>query len=302
MDLLHRAINDSLSVRLVAAITTGASREGAKRQNAQPTEALMLARGISAGCLLATLAKGNAERVRIHMRGQGPVQALIVDAHGDGRVRACLQEPLPEQSPAAAFASHENGRPSVAAALGKQGDVSVVRDLGLKQPYEGTTNLASGEVDEDLSLYLNSSEQLPSVLVCDARLDAAGRIAQSAGILCQAFPGADPDVLDRFKERLSGDTLYQFLRQPRSAQDLLQLASGEQKLDVMGEPRPLRFECGCGEQRARSVLSTLGVQELHELADERETIEITCNFCRQVTTLSAAQVHALADELSRSQS
>lgn len=302
MDQLHRAINDSLSVRLVAAITTDASREGARRQEAQASEAIALSRGISAGCLLATLAKGDKERVRIHLRASGPAQALIVDAHGDGRVRACLKTPLPPDAPQAQFASTPTGRPSVAAALGSQGELSVVRDLGLKQPYEGNHALASGEVDEDLALYLNKSEQLPSLLVCDARLDAAGRIAQSAGILCQAFPGADPDVLDRFRETLAEDNLYQFLRQERSVTDLLQLASGGESMDIMGEPRSLRFECSCGVARARSVLATLGAQELHDLANERESVDITCNFCRLVTTFSAQQVHDLADEISRSQS
>lgn len=301
MDQLHRAINDSLSVRLVAAVTTMAAREGARRQQAQPTEAIALARGISAGCLLATLAKGDQERVRIHFRATGPAKALIVDAHGDGRVRACLSEPLSPDDPAAAFRTGDSGRPSVAAAL-QSGELSVVRDLGLKQPYEGNISIKSGEVDEDLEHYLNASEQLPSLLVCDARLDAAGRIAHSVGILCQAFPGADPDVLDTYRERLSGDTLYQMIRQSRSVEDLLALASGDQKLDIMGEPRSLRFECTCGEARARSVLATLGAQELHELADERETIDITCNFCRQVTTLTSKQVHELADQLTRSQS
>lgn len=345
MDELHRAINDALSVRIVAAICTQSAREAARRQDAQASEALILARAIGAGCLLATLAKGEKERVRIHLRGSGPIKGVIADAHGDGRVRACLEHPLrsaehpaaqptreqaaklhaqtvskptsepaskadpglnaetdPAKPPPVAPAISPSQRWSVQAAVGASGSISVVRDLGLKQPYEGTCALVSGQVDEDIEHYLNTSEQLPSLLICDALLDAAGRIIQAGGVLCQAFPGADPEVLHKYKERLAGDTLYQFLRQPRSAEDLLNLASGMDKIDIMGKPRPLRFECSCGPKRARSVLATLGADELRKLAQERETVDVTCNFCHQAITLSSAQVVEIADELARSRS
>lgn len=321
-DTLLRAINEPETVRVVAALTTEAAREACERQGATFATAVIIARSITAGVLLATLAKGDRERVRVQIAGNGPVGQVMIDAYGDGRVRACVSRTLAPTHLANRMLTHAPGeRPSVAVAVGSRGHVVVTRDLGLATPYQGSVDIQTGEIDDDLEHYLNASEQLPSVLRAAVVLDQHGHVLQAAGVMAQGFPGIDPTELEPVRARLFGldELLVAHARQRPSLAHSRPPANDSCSVDelvafALGQPsregpaaadqpfrrmleHPVRFHCPCGPQRARSVLSTLGAADLEALANEQEQTEVRCNFCGQVTTLSAAQVRELAAEL-----
>ena len=204
MDTLLRAINEPETIRVVAATTTEAVREACRRQEARGVAAIVIGRALTSGALLATLAKGERERVRIQLGGHGPVGQVIIDAHGDGRVRACVERQLSEAQLEPIVIGQ---RPSTASAVGTRGHVVVTRDLGLATPYQGTVDMRSGEVDEDLEHYLDASEQLPSTLRTEVVLDQHGEVLRAAGILAQSFPGSDPELIAAVRKRLAGDAL-----------------------------------------------------------------------------------------------
>lgn len=299
MDTLLRAIDASETIRVIAAVTTDTVREACRRQGATHISAIALGRAITAGALLATLGKGEKERLRVQLSGGGPLGQLAIDSHGDGRVRACLGQALSDKHLANRMLD-EQPRPSTAIAVGHRGHLVVTRDLGLQTPYQGSVELRSGEIDEDLEHYLVTSEQLPSALRVAVLLDGEGKVLRAAGILAQSFPGSDPALIDAVRVRLPG--LRQTLAtHERTPEELVGLALGGEPARSMHQ-HGVEFHCPCGPQRALGVLSTLGSTDLEALADEREQTEITCNFCGLVTTVSAVQIRELAAQLRAHQS
>jgi len=299
VDQLRRAITSDFSLRVVAAVTTGLVTEACNRHALRGIEAVALGRALTAGCLLTTLTKGDAERLRLELRGSGPLRGLLVDARGDGSVRGCLQRHLTAEE-------HERlsvgtGRLTVAPALGLHGTLVVTRDLGLEQRYQGSVEVMTGEVDRDLEHYLNTSEQLPSVLACEVVLDHHDRVQRAAGVLVQTFPGGDTAELDRLRGVIAAGNLGDLLRHDRSCEELIGFALMGEAHDDMGAS-PLQFRCTCGPDRARTVVSTLGADDIDALAAEQSQTEIRCEYCGAVYSLSADQLRALAAEIRRERS
>jgi molecular chaperone Hsp33 len=271
------------AARLVAALTTPAAREAARRHQATGTAALALARGATSGLLLSTLTK-DEERVTLQVLGNGPLGGLTVDASSSGRVRAYQRNPAVRLPPLRA-ATEAAGRLSVAPGVGREGIVHVLRDLGLRETFSGETSLISGEVDEDVEHYLSASEQIVSALACDGLLDADGdTITIAGGVLVQALPGSGgADVVAAARLRLRGGGLTRALGgHPPTAEALARAALGDaaaelQVLDV----RPVIFHCPCSRDRAAASLTLLGGAELGTMILDDGKAEVICNFCRE---------------------
>ena len=295
MDSLVRAVTTDHAVRFVTVVTTSLAREVCRRVEAKELEARVLARLCTTGCMLATIAKEGHERVMINIRAEGPLGRLIADSWGDGRARACLEQRLsPDQ---AAVGTNESGvRPSIAHAVGARGSLTVTRDLGLEQQYQGTVDLISGEIDEDVEHYLNTSEQLPSVVRCATLLDGRGDVRRSAGIMAQILPGTDPSRLDEIRARLREATLRDVLAQDRTANELAIFANGGDPLKTHNS-NPVRFYCPCDEGHARRVVSTLGAGDLESLANEQPVTDVRCHFCGHNYALEADVLRKIATEL-----
>ncbi len=294
MDGLLRAINDDETIRVIAATTSEAVREACRRQHAEGLAAVAIARGLTCGVLLATLAKQDKERVRIQFAGNGPAGNLLVDAHGDGRVRACLEH-AEADSPSVELDAGAP-RPRTARLIGASGSLVVTRDVGLAHGYRGAVEIVSGEIDEDLQNYLDRSEQLPSALRCEVVLDNRGEVVRVAGVLAQSFPGSPSELIAEVRDRLApghGQLASLLATRERSLDELVGFVLGGETFTRMLE-YPVTFHCPCGPARALAVLSTLGSADLEALANEQETTEVRCNFCGKVTRLSAAEVRELA--------
>ena len=197
-DHLIRAISEEANLRLVAAVTTELVAAAARRHGLSPSATLALGRTLTSGLLLATLTKGD-ERVSVQLLGDGPLGSVTVDATAKGDVRGYVLHP--EAGPVAV-----HGRGNVAAVLGRHGVVNVLRDLGLKELYQGQVALTTGEIDEDIEAYLRSSEQVPSALGCEVLLDASGQVVGAAGVLVQSLPGGDFESVREMQHALrTGD-------------------------------------------------------------------------------------------------
>lgn len=299
VDQLRRAIKSDFSLRVVAAVTTELVIEACSRHALRGVEAVALGRALTAGCLLTTLTKNDSERLRLELRGTGPLRGILVDARGDGTIRGCLQRLLTTEEHQRLSAG--TGRLRVSPAIGKHGTLVVTRDLGLEQQYQGSVEVVSGEVDEDLEHYLNTSEQLPSVLSCEVVLDHQDRVLRAAGVLAQTFPGGDTTELDGLRELIGTGSLVDLLRHERSCEALIGFALGGEAHDDMGL-LPLKFLCNCGPERARSVVATLGAEDVESLAAEQAQTEIRCEYCGSVYALSAAELRELAADIRRERS
>lgn len=298
MAVLQRAISTDQSFRALAAITTDVVREACKRHELVGAEAIILGRALTAGCLLSTLTKNDDERVRIAFRGDGPLGKIVVDSRSNGKVRGYIQlaedatpEPIPEVI---------HGRLRIGALVGA-GSLMITRDVGLENPYQGIVELTTGELDDDLEHYLTRSEQMPSALTCEVILDARGGVLRAAGILCQTFPGAPTEAVLGLQKSLFHGSLADLLRQERSPDELISFALAGEPHETLAAT-PLSFSCHCDMNRARSIISTLGAEDIDALADEPGPTEVRCSYCGTRYTLSPTELHALADELRRDRS
>jgi len=278
------------SIRVVAAVTTDTVREGCRRHGLRGVEAMALGRGLTAGCLLATLTKTEDERLRLSLQSSAAIKSMLVDARGNGTVRGCITSRLkapvmPQGEQIGAFVG--------------SGQLVITRDLGLPKPYQGVVPLSSGEIDEDIETYLNGSEQLPSVLRCRVILDSAGDVVRAGGVLCQTFPESDPESLEPLRGVLLG--LTSLLQKDRTPEELMGFALLGGKFDAMAQSE-LSYHCVCGRDRALSVVSSLGAEDIDKLATEQESTEIRCSFCGDTYTLSADDLRALAVTLRETRS
>jgi len=302
-DEIVRCTVDHGAARVVAVTTTNVAREAIRRHAATGASAVALARGLTSGLLLATLTK-DQERVTLQVIGDGPLGGVTVDATAEGTARAYVKNVAAHLG---APAMSPSRRPSLAHALGRDGLVSVVRDLGLRESFRGQTSLASGEIDEDCERYLTESEQIDSALRCDTVLAPDGRVLAAAGILVQALPGGrGAAFVHAARERLVAGALCDALaaavaspaRTPPDAGTLIEEALG----DVLGawhalDARPVRFHCPCSRERAGASLALLGAAELATMILEDGQAEVICNFCSAHHDFTGAELELIRREL-----
>jgi molecular chaperone Hsp33 len=278
-DEIVRGVLADLPVRVVAAVTTGVAREAARRHQARPAGAIALGRGLTAGLLLATLTKDD-ERVTLQVLGDGPLGGVTVDANGAGTARAYVKHPL---AGAIGRGDPPAARPSLAAAIGRAGVVSVIRDVGLGENFSGTTAISSGEIDEDVERYLTDSEQIESALACDAAAADDGRVVASAGILVQALPGEAAIEVALSRGLFADGALARVVAAglPPSGDDLLRAVFGDRLGEIrVLDRRPARFHCPCSRERAGDSLAMLGDADLGAMILDDGKSEVICNFCR----------------------
>lgn len=271
VDHLVRAIDRDRHIRVCAAITTALVTDAARRHDLSPAASRAVGRALTAGVLLATLTKGE-ERVTIQLMGDGPLGSLTVDANGAGDVRGYALHP----QAGADFPADRH----VADVVGRRGVVNVLRDLGLKELYQGQTAMVTGEVDEDIEAYLRASEQVPSALGCDVLLDGSGRVAAAGGVLVQAMPGGDPDIVREVQHALRTDLVRQLLgNDVRSARTIAERAWTAGPLEFMDGERAIRFHCRCSPGRIGEMLALLGTVDLDEMIADDKPAEVVCNYC-----------------------
>ncbi len=292
-DHLVRTLNPEKTVRAVAAVTTDLCRHAAQIHELVGPAAEALCRLLTASGLMATLTKGR-ERVIVAIQGDGPLASLEADADAEGNIRGYAHW-LRDMSHPEGASPHADL--SVPGLVGQAGSLVVIRDLGLKELYQGVAELKSGEVDEDLEGYLNQSEQLPSFLRCRALLDERGEILAAGGLLLQSMPGGQ-EHLDRIRTELSEEPLMEFLKsRPPEELSAIELANTLWETDLqVGEWRTLRFHCHCSRQSAREALSTLPSQDLRELIEEGRA-EVTCHYCRRVWEFDPDELSAILAEV-----
>jgi molecular chaperone Hsp33 len=303
-DEVVRSVLENLPVRIVAATTTAAVREAARRHEAGPAATLALARGLTAGLLLATLTKDD-ERVTLQILGDGPLGGVTVDATAAGTARAYVKHPSAGAIGAIGSIGSTQpagGRPSLAAAIGQTGLVNVIRDVGFREPFSGQIALATGEIDEDVEAYLEKSEQVVSALACDALLGPDGALDFAAGILVQALPGSDGAALVAAASVLiaDGEFLRALAGARRDGEGVVAAVLGQRLGTVQVlDRRPVTFACPCSRARAGTSLALLGEAELAAMILDDGKAEVICNFCRARYEFDETELEIIRREQSK---
>ena len=295
---LHGPEGEGEAVRVLAGITTDVAAEAARRHHAVAGAAVALARVATSGLLLATLTKGG-EKVTLQILGSGTLGGLTADANdaGDVRVYASSSEML--------VPGGAGKRVSLSRAVGRQGVVNVIRDLGMREQYRGQSPMITGEIDEDVENYLRLSEQIDSALGCEAVLaEGMGGVAASGGVLIQAMPGSEHAGLIReVQHRLRTGVLYDILaaggEATRDGEVMVRELLGDLLLAgglVVLDRRPVRFFCPCSRERVDASLALLDDADLEAMIKEDGRAEVTCNFCGEVYDVPGADLEKIRAE------
>lgn len=294
-DHIIRCLLRERPVRVVAVITTEVAREAARRHGVVAGGQIALARGATAGLLLATLTKGR-ERVTVQIVGDGPLGGITVDANSDGDARAYVQ------NPAHLIPGRAGERVRLVSHLGRRGVVSVVRDLGLKQRVQGQAPILSGEIDADVEHYLTTSEQIESAMGCDAVLGEDGGVQVSGGVLVQTMPDHEghKNLVAEMWRRLRLDAVFDALAAAPelTAEDLARAVLGEyaDEIDVL-DIQPVRFHCPCSHERVREMLEVVPVDELDAMINDDGGAEVTCDFCRERYEITVEQLGTIREAI-----
>lgn len=292
-DQLIRATAAEGGIRAVGVITTRLTEEARQLHKLSYVATAALGRTMSAGLLLASNMKRAGSRVNIRIKGNGPLDGILVDAGLDGTVRGYVDNPTIELPPNAV------GKLDVGGAVGRDGYLYVVRDVGYGYPYASTVELVSGEIGDDVTHYLVTSEQTPSALVLGVFVGAKG-VTASGGLLIQILPKAarDETLIETLESRvaaLSGFTplLQAGLTIPSIFEQLL----GDMGVVILPETQLVRFHCGCSFDRVLGALKMLGEAELQDMIEKDDGAEATCHFCGKVYQASSDELAQLIVDL-----
>lgn len=293
VDQLIRATAAEGGIRAVGTITTKLTEEARQKHKLSYVATAALGRGMSSGLLLASSMKREGSRVNIRFKGNGPLGGLLVDAGLDGTVRGYVDNPQIELPP------NSLGKLDVGGALGKRGYLYVVRDVGYGYPYSSTTELVSGEVGEDITHYLVTSEQTPSALMVGVYVDSQG-VSAAGGILLQIMPKAarDETLVETLETRIAKlKSFTTLLRESYSLPDMFQEILGDLGLSILGETQLVRFNCNCSFERVMGALKMLGEAELQDMIEKDHGAEATCHFCGKIYQANEEQLNQLITDL-----
>jgi molecular chaperone Hsp33 len=237
--------------------------------------------------------KREGSRVNIRVKGKGPLGGILIDAGLDGTVRGYVDNSTVELPP------NERGKLDVGGAVGHDGYLYVVRDVGYGYPYSSTVELISGEIGDDIAHYLVTSEQTPSALVVGVFVGAEG-VTAAGGILIQVMPKAARDealvqTLESRVAKLSGFT--PLLQAGKTLPEIFEQILGDMDLVILPEVQLLRFHCGCSFDRVLGALKMLGEAELQDMIEKDDGAEATCHFCGEVYQASSSELAQLIEDL-----
>jgi len=277
-------------VRAVGIRSTNLVRKAMQIHDTSPVATAALGRFLSGSLLLASNLKNeNASQTSI-IRCDGPIKGMTAVCDAKGHIRGFVNEPVVENF------LHHPGKLNVGAAVGN-GSLSIIRDSGSGEPYSGTVELVSGEIAEDFTYYLASSEQIPSITSLGVLLEKE-TVSQAGGFLIQLLPGATDETIEYLEKRAGGgfpDVTF-LLSEGLEPEKILDMFLGDPDI-VFLEAFPIAYQCNCSKERMEKNLITLGKKELQELSEEKEDITLECHFCNQKYQFSSKTLEEMANNL-----
>lgn len=273
-DYIVRATAADGQIRAFAATTRNLVECAREAHNTSPVATAALGRLLTAGAMMGIMMKGEQDLLTLRIQGDGPIKGLTVTADAKANVKGYVFNPGVMLPPNA------KGKLDVGSSLGN-GVLSVIRDIGLKEPYVGQTILVSGEIAEDLTYYYATSEQIPSSVALGVLMNKENTVRQAGGFIIQLMPEASEEIIDRLEQKLNEmEPITSLLDKGHAPEQVLEQILGEFGLQIL-DTLPTRFFCSCDKARVEKALVSIGAKELQEMIDEGKSIEVNCHFCNK---------------------
>ncbi len=286
-DEIIRIITQDGWVRASGITAKGMVSRAREIHDLSPTATAALGRALMAASMMGNQMKGEQDSLSLQFKGGGPLGAVCVVSDFQGNVRGYVGNPHVSNS------YLRPGKLDVGAAVGKDGYLTVIRDLGLKEPYVGSVPLYSGEIAEDVTAYFAASEQIPTACALGVLVNQRGEVAQAGGYLIQLMPGAPEEVISAVEDGIRRiPSVTGALEDGLTAVDLLAQVLGPLGLEVL-ESQPVEYRCNCSRERVERALLSMGSAELRSLIEEQGQAELHCQFCDRVYHFSREELEGL---------
>ena len=287
-DYLVRAAAADAQVRAFAVTARDTVETARKAHDTSPVMTAALGRLLCAGAMMGSMMKGDADILTLQIRGDGPAGGLTVTADSKGRVKGYAVHPqviLPANS---------QGKLDVGGAIGA-GTLQVIRDLGLKEPYVGQTDLQTGEIAEDLTWYFAASEQVPSSVGLGVLMEKNNTVKQAGGFIVQLMPFAEEAVIEKLEANLSRiHSVTKLLEDGNSPEQILGILLEGMDMEILSA-MPVEFSCNCSRERVAKALYSIGKKEMDEMIADGEPIEVKCHFCNRAYQFSVEDLKQIRD-------
>ncbi|HEX7066154.1 MAG TPA: Hsp33 family molecular chaperone HslO [Bacillales bacterium] len=288
-DYLVKATAFDGQVRAYAARTTNTVAEAQRRHDTWATASAALGRTITGAVMTGAMLKGN-DKLTVKVEGGGPIGAIIADADGKGEVRGYVGNPHVD------FDLNESGKLDVARAVGTNGTLSVVKDLGMREHFTGQVPLISGEIGEDFAYYFVSSEQVPSSVGVGVLVNPDHTILAAGGVIVQMMPGAAEITAKRIEKAIEKvEPISKLIESGLTPEEILNEWLGRDNIKIL-DRMDLQFECNCSKERIANGIISLGQEEIESMIEEDGQAEATCHFCRSVYHFDRDELKALKEE------
>ncbi|MGV8984653.1 Hsp33 family molecular chaperone HslO [Clostridium sp.] len=275
MDKLVRATAKGGQVRIIAAITTDLVNEGVSMHLCAPTAAAALGRMLTAGTLMGTMLKSKEDSLTMQIDGGGSAKGVVVTAHADSSVKGYIGNPNAD------LPANSKGKLDVSGAIGMDGYLRIIRDMGLKEPYIGQVPISTGEIGDDLAYYFTVSEQTPSAVGLGVLVDTDMSIKASGGFIIQMMPDANEFLADMITYRLEEiPSITEFIAKGMTIEEILEFIFEDMELKILEEIIPT-YKCDCSRERVERALISIGNKDLQELYDDGKTEQLKCHFCNK---------------------
>ncbi|MFL2457978.1 Hsp33 family molecular chaperone [Bacillus thuringiensis serovar israelensis] len=289
-DYLVKALAFDGEVRAYSVRTTNTVSEAQRRHDTWRTASAALGRSLTAGTMMGAMLKGD-QKLTIKVEGNGPIGPILVDAHANGEVRGYVTNPHVD------FEGTEQGKLRVYQAVGTEGFVTVIKDIGMREPFIGQSPIVSGELGEDFTYYFAVSEQTPSSVGVGVLVNGDDSVLAAGGFILQIMPGAQEETISFIEDRLKKiPPVSTLIERGLSPEELLYAVLGEDKVKVL-ETMDVQFNCTCSRERIESVLISLGKTELEQIREEEEETEVHCHFCNERYKFSKEDITNLIENL-----
>ena len=273
-DYMIRATAAEGQIRAFAATTRDMVENAKNAHNTSPVATAALGRLMTAAAMMGADLKGEKDLLTLRIEGSGPLGGLLVTANGHGDVKGYAFNPDVMLPPNA------QGKLDVGGSL-DLGVLSVIKDIGLKEPYVGQTQLVTGEIAEDLTYYFATSEQVPSSVALGVLMNKDNTVRQAGGFIIQLLPGASDEIIDKLEAKLSGiSSITALLNAGKTPEEILTDILGEFGLEILSK-MPVQFRCDCDRSRVEKAIISIGKKEIQDMINEGREIEVNCQFCNK---------------------
>lgn len=271
-DYIVRATAANSQVRAFAATTRDVVETARAAHNTSPVATAALGRLLTAGTMMGSMMKNEQDMLTIQIKCDGPIQGLTVTADVAGNVKGYVENPDVMLPPS------KKGKLDVATALGL-GVLSVIKDMGLKEPYVGQTILTTSEIAEDLTYYFATSEQVPSSVGLGVLMEKDNTVKQAGGFIIQVMPFVEDAVVDKLEANIANlEPVTTMLDKGMTPEQILETVLDGMDVEFT-DTMPTQFSCNCSKERVEKALISIGKKDIQEMINDGKEIEMHCHFC-----------------------